>query len=137
MAKDFYHDVVRKALESEGWTITHDPFPLTIGNIGYEVDLGAEMLIAAEKNQVKIAVEIKSFTGPSDINEFHRAMGQFNDYYVVLEDVEPDRVLFLAIPEESWLGFFQEKAIKRAVERVGAKIIVYNPVLKSIKAWIQ
>lgn len=49
MARDFYHDVVRKALEQEGWKITHDPFPLNIGNIGYEVDLGAERLIAAEK----------------------------------------------------------------------------------------
>ncbi len=137
MARDFYHDVVRYALESEGWKITHDPFPLNIGNIGYEIDLGAEKLLAAEKNQVKIAVEIKSFTGPSDINEFHRAMGQFNDYFVALEIIEPDRILFLAIPEEIWIGFFQERAIQRAVERIGAKIIVYNPVDKTIAKWIK
>lgn len=137
MAKDFYHNVVRKALEQEGWKITHDPFPLNVGNIGYEVDLGAERLIAAERNQEKIAVEVKSFTGPSDINEFHRAMGQFNDYYVVLEEVEPDRLLFLAVPEETWIGFFQERAIQRAVERIGAKIIVYNPLETAIKLWIK
>lgn len=137
MARDFYHDVVRKALEQEGWKITHDPFPLNIGNIGYEVDLGAERLIAAEKNHEKIAVEVKSFTGPSDINEFHRAMGQFNDYYVVLEEVEPERLLFLAIPEEIWIGFFQERAIQRAVERIGAKIIVYSPIEMAIKLWIK
>lgn len=135
MAKDFYHDVVRYALESEGWRITHDPFPLTLGNIGYEVDLGAEKLIAAEKGSEKIAVEVKSFNGPSDVNEFHRAMGQFNDYYVALELIEPDRQLYLAIPEETWLGFFQELAIQRAVERIGAKIIVYSPKVKSIRLW--
>lgn len=71
MAKDFYHDVVRHALESEGWKVTHDPFPLNVGNIGYEVDLGAEKLFDAEKGLEKIAVEVKSFNGPSDINEFH------------------------------------------------------------------
>jgi hypothetical protein len=26
MAKDLFHDVVRRALEKEGWTITHDPY---------------------------------------------------------------------------------------------------------------
>lgn len=137
MAKDFYHEIVRKALQAEGWKITHDPFPLNVGGIGYEVDLGAEKLIAAEKGSEKIAVEIKSFTGPSDINEFHRAMGQFNDYFVALEIVEPDRRLFLAIPEETWLGFFQEKAIQRAVERIGAKIIVYSPLQQNIRLWIK
>lgn len=80
---------------------------------------------------------MKSFTGPSDINEFHRAMGQFNDYYVVLEEVEPERLLFLAIPEEIWIGFFQERAIQRAVERIGAKIIVYSPIEMTIKLWIK
>ncbi len=115
--------------------MTHDPFPLNVGNIGYEVDLGAEKLIAAEKGLEKIAVEVKSFNGPSDINEFQRAMGQFNDYYVALEIIEPERRLYLAIPEETWLGFFQETAIQRAVERIGAKIIVYSPTNKSIRLW--
>lgn len=94
-------------------------------------------MIAAEKGQEKIAVEIKGFTGPSDINEFHRAMGQFNDYFVALEIVEPERSLYLAIPEEIWIGFFQEQAIRRAVERIGAKLIVYSPLDKSIKKWIR
>lgn len=59
MAKDFYHEIVRKALQAEGWKITHDPFPLNVGGIGYEVDLGAEKLIAAEKGSEKIAVELE------------------------------------------------------------------------------
>jgi len=132
MAKDFYHDIVRKALELDDWKITHDPFPLNIGNIGYEVDLGAERLIAAEKNHEKIAVEIKSFIGSSDINEFHRAMGQFNDYYVVLEELEPDRLLFLAIPEEIWIGFFQERAIQKAVTRMRQKSLFTVKLIKQL-----
>ncbi len=41
------------------------------------IDLGAEKLLAAEKNGHKIAVEIKSFLGSSALSEFHLALGQF------------------------------------------------------------
>ncbi len=136
MAKDFYHEAVKRALEKDGWKITHDPYPLRIGRIGYEVDLGAEKLMAAERQGTKIAVEVKSFMGPSDINEFHRAMGQFNDYYVALELFEPDRVLYLAIPEALWEDFFQEVAIQKAIQRMQAKLIIYQPKNQKITRWI-
>ncbi|MBK6903885.1 MAG: XisH family protein [Saprospirales bacterium] len=137
MAKDIFHEQVKAALKKEGWQITHDPYPLSVGTIGYEVDLGAEKLIAAEKGKEKIAIEIKGFTGPSDVNELHKAVGQFNDYFVALEIVEPDRVLYLAVPESAWLGFFQELVVKKALQRIQAKIIVYNPYLKTIVQWIK
>jgi hypothetical protein len=137
MAKDFYHHNFKRALHKEGWAITHDPYPLRVGNIGYEIDFGAEKLLAAERSGEKIAVELKSFEGPSDVNEFHRAVGQFNDYFVALEMIEPDRVLFLGIPEEAWNGFFQEIAIQRAIQRIQAKVVVYNPHLEQIKSWIK
>ena len=63
MARDKYHNVVRRALEKDGWTITHDPLRYKIGSRKIEVDLGAEQLIGAEKGTEKIAVEIKSFIG--------------------------------------------------------------------------
>lgn len=137
MAKDFYHEVVKTALMKDGWNITHDPYKLNVGTITYEVDLGLERLIAAEKNSEKIAVEIKGFTGPSDVNEFHKAMGQFNDYFVALEITEAERVLYLAVPENAWRTFFQELAIQRAVQRMQAKIIVYSPLSENIVSWIK
>ncbi|MBK8563106.1 MAG: XisH family protein [Saprospiraceae bacterium] len=135
MAKDIYHNVFRRALERDGWTITHDPYPLRVGRIGYEVDFGAEKLLAAEKGAHRIAVELKSFAGPSDINEFHRAVGQFNDYFVALEVVEPERQLFLGIPEDTWEDFFQEPIIQKSLERIQAKIVVYSVVNQSIVSW--
>ncbi len=65
MAKDFYHDNVRIALEKDGWKITDDPYRMKIEEIGYEIDFGAEPLIAAEKEENKIAIEVKSFVGAS------------------------------------------------------------------------
>lgn len=62
MAKDFYHQHVREALEKSGWTITHDPYPLATGVMDYEVDYGAEQLFAAEKGPEKIAIEVKTLS---------------------------------------------------------------------------
>ncbi len=45
-----------------------------------QIDLGAERLIAAQKQDERIAVEIKSFIAPSAIYEFHTALGQSLNY---------------------------------------------------------
>jgi hypothetical protein len=64
MAKDLYHETVKIALAKEGWLITHDPLYLADLNVGidYEIDLGAEKLIVAEKGLEKIAIEVKSMS---------------------------------------------------------------------------
>jgi XisH protein len=135
MAKDFYHDNVREALEKDGWVITHDPYRVKVDEIGYEIDFGAEPLIGAQKDEKMIAVEVKSFVGPSTINEFHRAVGQFNDYSVALGIEDPQRILFLAVPEEVWLNFFEKPLIQKSLERIGARVIVYDPQENAIVTW--
>jgi hypothetical protein len=77
-AKDIYHEVVKNALIKDGWTITDDPLKLTIGSRSLYVDLGAEKLIAAQKDSQRIAVEIKSFISPSPINDLENALGQYS-----------------------------------------------------------
>ena len=68
MARDLFHDAVRHALEKDGWTITADPFRLTVGtDTEFLIDLAAERLILAERNHERIAVEIKVFSEPSKV----------------------------------------------------------------------
>jgi hypothetical protein len=86
MAKDVFHYAVRKGLEKKDWLITDDPLRIKAGGADMEIDLGAEKLIAAERGEEKIAVEIKSFIGTSNILEFHTAVGQFINYRVALEE---------------------------------------------------
>ncbi len=74
-AKDIFHQLVRTALENEGWIITHDPYRIDLGFIDFYIDLGAEKLIAATKDGEKIAIEIKTFLAASTISEFHIAVG--------------------------------------------------------------
>ena len=75
--------------------------------------------------------------GPSAINEFHKAIGQFNDYSVALELIEPERILFLAIPTEIWDRFFLKPIIQKSLERVKAKVVIYDPALNKIVKWIK
>jgi hypothetical protein len=55
-AKDKFHNLVKIALEKEGWKITSDPLYLSFGGVDIYIDLAAEKLIAAERNGEKIAV---------------------------------------------------------------------------------
>jgi endonuclease IV len=58
MAKDIYHQIVKEALEKDGWLITHDPYLLNRNSKSkpYEIDLGAEKILIAERGVEHIAV---------------------------------------------------------------------------------
>ncbi len=81
-AKDIYHDTVKRALIKDGWTITAENLHLPWGGTNLYVDLGAEKVFIAEKKGQKIAVEVKSFSGRSEIVELENLWGNF--FYIVL-----------------------------------------------------
>jgi len=137
MAKDVFHQQVKNALIKDGWTITHDPLTIRISEaVKLQIDLAAESAIAAERGGEKIAVEIKSFVGDSDISAFHTALGQYLNYCQALEEQEPDRIVYLAIPLETYQDFFQLPFIQRSLRRYQVKLIIYEPKLEEIKQWI-
>lgn len=136
MAKDVFHDAVRRGLEKSQWTITNDPLELEWEEITVKIDLAAERLIAAERGEEKIAVEIKSFIGASAIGDFHTALGQFLNYRIMLEVNEPDRKLYLAVPLETYQTFFQSRFARTAIAQYQLKLIVYEPVAEEIVQWI-
>ena len=137
MAKDLFHNQLKTALIKDNWLITHDPFELRISEaIKLQIDLGAENTLAAQRNLEKIAVEIKSFSSDSDISEFHRALGQYLNYAQALEDKEPDRVLYLAVPSETYSDFFQLSFIQKSLKRHGVNLIIYDPIQEEINQWI-
>lgn len=53
--RDDLHFPVRRALEKEGWAITHDPAVLYFRDLRMRADLGAERLMAGEKDGRQIA----------------------------------------------------------------------------------
>lgn len=110
-ARDIYHQTVKNSLIKDGWTITHDPLRirLTRGKNLF-VDLGAQRLIAATRDTENIAVEIKSFTRPSDMKDLEEAVGQFVLYNHLLKRYYPDYKLYLAVAEKIRINVFEEEA---------------------------
>jgi XisH protein len=138
MAKDVFHQQVKNALIKDGWTITDDPLKISISEaIKVQIDLGSENTIAAERDIEKIAVEIKSFIAESDISEFHTALGQYLNYYQALEEKQPERILYLAVPNETYQDFFQLNFMQRAIKRYQINLIIYDAKKEEIKQWIK
>ena len=125
-ARDPYHQNFRNALVKDGWTITHDPFRLTWGGKDMYVDLGAERILAAEKAGEKIAVEIKSFTGASELSDIENAMGQYFVYRSVITRTEPNRNLYLAVHKEAFFDIFEEPLGRLLIEDYNVPIIVFD-----------
>jgi hypothetical protein len=135
MAKDLFHDAVRHALEKEQWLITNDPLFLRFGGVEMYIDLGAERILAAEKAGQKIAVEIKSFASASATTEFNGALGQFLKYQLALEEEDPDRKLYLAVPFDVYRVFFSLELIRLLIQRYQVCLIVYEPETEEIVKW--
>jgi XisH protein len=137
MAKDRFHDRVKAALIKDNWLITHDPFSVRISEaVKLQIDLGAESTLAAERDLQRIAVEIKSFIADSDISEFHTALGQYLNYVQALEDEDPDRILYLAVPIETYEEFFQLSFVQKSLKRHAVNLIIYDPNKEEINKWI-
>lgn len=134
-AKDLLHDSFKGALLQDGWTITHDPLVLKVGRRNALVDLGAQTLLAAERGPDKIAVEIKSFAGPSPISELEKAWGQFFLYAKVLRKRNPERTLYLAVSETIFETLFEEEAGQLLLTEPGFRIIVFNEKSEEITQW--
>lgn len=134
-AQDYFHQVVKNALIKDGWAITHDPLTVPFGSINLHIDLGAERLLAAEKGGERIAVEIKNFLSSSMVSEFHTALGQFLNYQIVLEENDPERELYLAIPMDAYREFFSLEITKKVIQRHQIKLLVFSPEQEVIATW--
>jgi XisH protein len=134
--KDTFHHIVRRALEKDGWTITHDPFLLRyeLGNL--YIDLGAEQVLAAEQAGRKIAIEIKSFLQNSAVSEFYTALGQFISYRILLAEQYPEHILYLAVPLDTYTSFFATQLVQGIISSQKLKLIIYKPQQEVIDQWL-
>jgi XisH protein len=135
VARDLFHQVVKDALLKDGWNITHDPFPVDYGDVQMQIDLGAERLLAATKDTETIAVEIKSFVKPSAISEFHTAVGQYLNYRRALRNQEPNRILYLAVPSQTYDEFFRLRFVEEGIEEYQIYLLIYDVEERIIVKW--
>lgn len=137
MARDTYHEVVKAALISDAWQITHDPFVLKAGGLRMEVDLAADKVFAAERGTEKIVVEVKSFLNPSKLYDFYEAKGQYDLYRRGLRKTVNPRTLYLAVEDEVFDTFFQKPLIWETVEEEAINLLIFNVLTEKIVRWIK
>ncbi|MFN0035521.1 MAG: element excision factor XisH family protein [Saprospiraceae bacterium] len=138
MARDKYHYIVREALEKDGWVITHDPYRFRyLTSKDQEIDLGAERgIIGAERGVDKIAVEIKSFLADSPLQDLYKAVGQYLLYLDGLEQLEPNRSLYLAMPDVVLESEFNQELLLKFLFKHNIKLIVFNIEAAKIEKWL-
>ncbi len=135
-AKDIFHNNVVNALTKDGWNITNDPLKLQWGNKDLYVDIGAEKLLAAQKGGEKIAVEIKSFVGNSQVADLQQALGQYTLYLDIIEEIEPERRLYLAVRETTYEDIFIEPIGQILLNKKRLKLLVFDAEREEIVEWI-
>ncbi|GAB3571913.1 hypothetical protein GCM10027578_30990 [Spirosoma luteolum] len=136
-ARDLYHSLVVKALEKDGWVITNDPLFLKFGDRKLYVDLGAERnTIAAERSGEKIAVEIKSFLSVSPVADMEGAAGQYALYKRILAMQQPDRMIYLAIPQRAYVNLFQNEFGELVRDTFSISLLIFDEDHETIVQWI-
>ncbi len=123
--------------KKDGWTVTHDPFTIRLEDVKFYVDLAAEKTIETDEETRKIAIEIKVFGGLSFLNEFEKAVGQYLIYKQFLNDLFPERILFLAVSTDVFEESFSLPSIQAVVTKQEIKLLVFNPETEEITKWIE
>ena len=138
--RDAIHDTVVNALLKDGWRITDDPLALKFGGRHVQVDLGAISdepgVVGLDRDDLRIAVEIKTFFGPSPVNLLEQAIGRYVIYNFLLEELDPGRILYLAIPDTVFAGLFSEALAGLVVERLPMRLLVIDCELEEVFKWL-
>jgi hypothetical protein len=142
-ARDSIHNAVRIALIKDGWEITDDPYVIAYGERFLFVDLGVEadhglvgQFIGASRAGRRIAVEIKELRGQSVIVELEQAIGQYVLYRLLLNQVDPERILFLAVPEKAYRELFSEPIGELVIKDLPLNLLVVDVEEDEVKTWI-
>jgi len=135
---DVYHETVKNALAKDGWTITDDPYVIEYGGVRMQADLGAEKIFAAEKQNRQIVVEVKVFDGSgSFISKLHTATGQYGNYRSLLQIIKPERQLYLAVSNRTFMDYFCSVGVQTILAHQQIKLVIFDPKSEEILQWTE
>jgi hypothetical protein len=143
--RDAIHNIIRQALIKEGWEITDDPYVISYGERFLFIDLAARLdvlngiagrFIGARRGSSRIAVEIKEFRGNSAIADLEQAIGQYVLYRLLLEQVDSERELYLAVADTTFDGIFSEPIGELVMRGLPMKLLIVDIEAQEVKRWI-
>lgn len=135
MAKDIYHDVVKKALVADDWTIDSAAYVVELPTGFKELDEDFEYneMLLASKDGKQILVNPKSFLSQSLHNHFHYVLGEC----LVMKHLIEYEFIHVAMPDIIYNYFKNDKIILQNLQRNNIRLIVFNPETKRIEKWIK
>ena len=135
-AKDKVHQPIRKAIEKDGWEITHDPYRIVLEGESIYADLCAEKLQGDNKLQV-IVVEIKGFEVRSLIHALEEALGQYRIYRKILAVQQPSISVYLAVPKGAYDLLCQRPTFRFLMADKEFSLIIVDIDRQEIVEWIE
>ncbi len=127
----------RDTIIKDGWSITDDPYVISYGDRFKFVDLGIEgRFIGAEREDSRIAIEIKEFRGSSAIADLEQAIGQYVLYRLLLNRVDPEREIYLAISDVTYNGIFNEPIGEVVIGDLPLQLLIVDVEKAKVKLWI-
>lgn len=135
--KDVFHDVVKKALQKEGWQITQEPLILDIAEPEISIDLAAEKFSDLSQATRKIAVSVKSFVRSTSLLKYQLVLVKFLNDRELLKRIEGDRSLYLAVPIQNYRRFLHEESLRNSLNEAQVKTIVFDPIEGKIDRWVE
>ncbi len=83
---------------------------------------------------VVLAQSIAKATKPSNITDFHLAVGQTLNYRLALRKEQPERILYLAISSDTYQDFFNRQFIQDAIAEYQIKLLIFDPIKLELTA---
>ena len=138
MAKDSIHEPVIRALEKDGWDV-FTPLYISVPGTSVSIDVEGEKFIVAEKSNVKIAVEIKSFSHASIVQAIAEALGKYNLYQKAIKQSKKHqgRKLYIATSIQGYYRLQNIEFIREAIKEDNIPFIIVDINKEIIKTWIE
>jgi hypothetical protein len=137
-AQDVYFDLVKHALQQEGWRVTHHPLRLRVPVSSIQTrqsEAAEEPLLAADQAERKIAVLVKSFMGRFEMADLRQAVEQVRRYRTLLATTDPDRVVYLAVRQTTYREHFAGAVGAQLLVRQHILSLVFDPRTETIVRW--
>jgi len=129
--KDILHDAFVHALIKAGGIVLTEQVLIKIPNRRLWVD------IRAIRNGLRILIEVKSFQyNGAAVEYLASAIGKYLLYQAVLEHIEVDLPLFLAVPTFAYEGILSELIGQLVIQKSKIKLIVFDPEREEITQWL-
>lgn len=133
---DLSYDLVKNALRKDGWRITQSALQLKMGADSGTAALWATQLLAADKDERKIAVAVNSFIGRSEFADLAQALAQLAVSRPRLHAMKLDRVLYLAVRQATYQACFVGPEGTRLLARHPVPLLVFDPRREEVVQWV-